>query len=213
MAWCHDEVSVLCALPVCRCTSVLSTRYPARLLGPACMDCIAAAQCGGVQTAADLFERLHRPALRVLPLPCPPLGAGECLEILGEPGVGKSAVTAACAAGCVLPIAFGGCGARALLLDTADGFDFETLRHELHARIAAARRAEGAHAHANAGGHAHAQEQAHKLAHANANAGDDATDRQESTRAYQVAVWRTVGVGRACRELRECGAARVLWRI
>lgn len=95
------------------------------------------------ETAFDLFGRLSRPPLRLIDaaaeLPHQAvLHAGEALEISGEPGSGKTATLFEILARCVLPVACGGLGAHAVLIDT-DGVDLARLALDLRRRHRAAR--------------------------------------------------------------------------
>jgi hypothetical protein len=83
------------------------------------------------ETAFDLFSRLSRPPLRLTDPSCGPhhliqLQAGEALEVLGEPGSGKTATVFEALMRCILPTQHGGLGAYAVLIDT-DGVDLVRL--------------------------------------------------------------------------------------
>ena len=64
-----------------------------------------------------------------------PLQAGEVLEILGEPGAGKSSLVMECAARCILPLHAGGNGVRAVVVSTSGGFSLQKLRVALEERL------------------------------------------------------------------------------
>eukprot|EP00962_Isochrysis_galbana_P043673 scaffold16716_cov134-Isochrysis_galbana.AAC.7 len=83
------------------------------------------------ETAFDLFNRLSRPALRLNDPSFGPhhliqLQVGEVLEVLGEPGSGKTATLFEALMRCILPTEHGGLGAYAVLIDT-DGVDLVRL--------------------------------------------------------------------------------------
>lgn len=87
------------------------------------------------ETAFDLFHRLSRPPLRLTDPSFGPhhliqLQVGEALEVLGEPGSGKTATVFEALMRCILPAQQGGLGAYAVLIDT-DGVDLMRLALDL----------------------------------------------------------------------------------
>jgi len=81
------------------------------------------------ETAADLFAEIESPPMDLLP-PLSHLRAGQALEILGEPGTGKSALLNECALRCILPRPDGH-AAQAVVVDTGAGFSVNVLEEGL----------------------------------------------------------------------------------